>query len=77
MGGEKDAPIYLDETKMMDQICLKLRMEGVDKWYPIVSWGSRWYEADTSFELLLENADDIEIHIEVICYEKIFRLQCF
>ena len=56
--------IYLDETKMMDQICLKLRMQGVDKWYPIVSWGSRWYEADKTFELLLENADDIEIHIE-------------
>lgn len=56
--------IYLDETKMMDQICLKLRMQGVDKWCPIVSWGNRWYEADTSFELLLESTDDIEIHIE-------------
>lgn len=60
----EDALIYLDETKMMDQICLKLRMQGVDKWYPIVPWGSRWYEADTRFELLLENADDIEVHIE-------------
>lgn len=56
--------IYLDETKMMDQICLKLRMHGTDKWFPIVSWGSRWYEADTTFELLLESAEDIEIHIE-------------
>lgn len=56
--------IYLDETKMMDQICLKLRMQGADKWYPIVSWGSRWYEADTTFELLLENTEDIEFHIE-------------
>lgn len=56
--------IYLDETKMMDQICLKLRMQGTDKWYPIVSWGSRWYEADTTFELLLENTEDIEFHIE-------------
>ena len=49
---------------MMDQVCLKLRMQGKDKWYPIVPWGSRWYEADTSFELLLENTDDIEVHIE-------------
>ena len=56
--------IYLDETKMMDQICLKLRMHGQDKWYPIVSWGYRWYEADTQCEILLENTDDIEIHIE-------------
>ena len=56
--------IYLDETKMMDQICLKLRIRGMDKWYPIVPWGSRWYEADYQCELLLEKADDIEIHIE-------------
>ncbi len=56
--------IYLDETKMMDQICLKLRMQGLDKWYPILPWGSRWYEADTQCEILLENTDDIEIHIE-------------
>ena len=60
----EDTLIYLDETKMMEQICLKLRMQGADKWYPIVSWGSRWYEADASYELLLENTDDIEIHIE-------------
>ena len=60
----KDAPIYLDETKMMDQICLKLRIEGRDKWYPLVTWGSRWYEADSQCDILLENRDDIEIHIE-------------
>ena len=60
----EDSLIYLDETKMMDQICLKLRMQGIDKWYPIVSWGSRWYESDMQCELLLENTDDIEIHIE-------------
>ncbi len=62
--GYEDSLIYLDETKMMDQICLKLRMQGVDKWYPIVSWGSRWYESDIQCEILLENTDDIEIHIE-------------
>ena len=60
----EDSLIYLDETKMMNQICLKLRMQGVDKWYPIVSWGSRWYESDMKCEVLLENTDDIEIHIE-------------
>lgn len=62
--GLEDTMIYLDESKMMEQICLKLRMQGTDKWYPIISWGSRWYEADTEFELLLENADDMELHIE-------------
>lgn len=60
----EESLIYLDETKMMDQICLKLRMQGKEQWYPLVSWGTRWYEADNQCEILLENADDIEIHIE-------------
>lgn len=59
-----EGPIYLDETKMMDQICLKMRVHGMDQWMPIVSWGTRWYEADSQYEILLENAEDIEIHIE-------------
>lgn len=59
-----EGPVYLDETKMMEQICLKMRTQGQDKWTPIVTWGTRWYEADTQFEILLEDAEDIEIHIE-------------
>ena len=62
--GYEDKVIYLDETKMMDQMCLKLRVHGKDEWFPIVPWGIHWYEADTQCELLLENTDDIEIHIE-------------
>ena len=62
--GITEGPIYLDETKMMEQICLKMRVQGMDQWMPIVSWGTRWYEADSQFEVLLENRDDLEIHIE-------------
>ncbi len=58
------APVYLDETKLLDQICLKLRTDGKESWQPVVSYGTRWYEADTEFEILLENDDDIEIHAE-------------
>lgn len=60
----KDGPVYLDETKMTEQICLKLRVDGQDEWYPIVPWGTRWYESDMQCEILLEDAEDIEIHIE-------------
>ena len=60
----KEGPIYLDDTKMTEQICLKMRINGQDEWYPIVPWGTRWYEADIQFEVLLEDADDIEMHIE-------------
>ena len=57
-------PVYLDETKMTEQICFKLRVRGVEEWYPIVSWGTRWYEGDRQFDILLEDTEDIEIHVE-------------
>lgn len=60
----REGPIYLDDTKMTEQICLKMRVNGIDEWYPIVPWGTRWYESDKQFEVLLEDAEDIEIHIE-------------
>lgn len=59
-----DSPVYLDDTKITDQICLKLRVRGVDEWHPIVAWGTRWYEGDRQFEILLEDAENIEIHVE-------------
>lgn len=59
-----DGPVYLDETKMTEQICLKMRIRGEDGWYPLVAWGSHWYEADKQCEVLLEDTQDIEIHIE-------------
>ena len=54
---------------MTEQICLKMRINGQDEWYPIVPWGTRWYEADMQFEVLLEDADDIEMHIESLTGE--------
>ena len=58
------SPVYLDETKMMEQICLRMRVNGKEAWYPIVAWGSHWYEADGQWEVLLEDTSDIEIHVE-------------
>lgn len=60
----QDIPVYLDETKMTEQICFKLRVRGVEEWYPIVSWGTRWYEGERQFDILLEDTEDIEIHVE-------------
>lgn len=59
-----DIPVYLDETKMTEQICMKLRVRGIEEWYPIVAWGTRWYEGDRQFEILLEDTKDIELHVE-------------
>lgn len=60
----EDTMVYLDETKMMDQICFKIRKSGKERWYPIVPWGIRWYEADAQCEILLEDSNDIEVHVE-------------
>lgn len=62
--GDSDVPTYLDETKLTEQICLKMRINGEDVWYPVVAFGSHWYENDQHWEVLLEDTDDIEIHIE-------------
>ncbi len=60
----KEGPIYLDETRMTEQISLRMRVGGKEGWYPIVSWGTHWYEADGQWEVILEDTSDIEIHIE-------------
>lgn len=60
----KDEFIYLDETKMTEQISLKMRMKGEEQWYPIVPWGKRWYESDMQCEVLMEEASDIELRVQ-------------
>lgn len=64
MSDDDEMPVYLDETKMMEQVCLRMRVHGKEGWYPIVEWGSHWYESDGQWEVLLEDTSDIEIHIE-------------
>lgn len=59
-----EGPVYLDDTKMTEQICLRMRVNGQEGWYPIVSWGTHWYEADGQWEVILEDTSDIEIHVE-------------
>lgn len=56
--------VYLDPTRLMQRICLHLRVGGKEQWYPIVPWGTHWYEADTQLEVILEEAKDLEIHVE-------------
>ena len=57
-------PVYLSDGKLTDQITLNLRVNGQEMWYPIVSWGAQWYESNNQWEVLLENVEDIELHIE-------------
>ena len=69
-----DGPVYLDKTKMTEQISLKMRVRGQETWFPLVSWGAQWYESDKKWEILLEDNSDIEIHIESLSTGKL-RIQ--
>lgn len=66
-----DGPVYLDETKMTEQISIRMRINGEETWYPLVSWGSHWYESDRQCEVLMEDTEDIELYIESLVSEKV------
>ena len=57
-------PVYLSEDKLTDQITVNMRVDGQEMWYPIVSWGAHWYESNNQWEVILEDVEDIEFHIE-------------
>lgn len=57
-------PIYMDDTKMTDQISIRVRAESEEKWEPIVTWGSHWYESDGEWELIVDDSQEMELLIE-------------
>ncbi len=69
--GYTNGPVYLDETRMTEQISLRMRVDGKEGWYPIVAWGKRWYEADGQWEVILEDISDIEVHIETLAGDEL------
>lgn len=69
--GYDEGPVYLDESKMAEQICLRMRVKGKERWYPIVAWGTHWYEADGEWEVLMEDPSDIEIRVETLAGKEV------
>lgn len=67
---KEEGPVYLDESMLMERIALRMRVNGQEGWYPIVSWGEHWYEADGQWEVLLEDTSDIEILVESLSGEE-------
>ena len=63
--------IYLDDTKLTERICLRMRVDGQEGWYPLVSWGTHWYEADGQWEVLLEDTSDIEVLVESLVEDEV------
>ena len=59
-----DGAVYLDETKMMEQISVKVRKGEGEFWQPLVFWGARWYESDGEWEAIADDLDEINIIVE-------------
>ena len=59
-----DGPVYLDDSKLTEQISVKMRVNGEEVLYPLVTWGAHWYESDKECEVLMENTEDIELYID-------------
>lgn len=59
-----EGPVYLDDSKLTDQISIRMRVNGEEVLYPLVTWGNHWYESDKECEVLLENTEDIEIYVD-------------
>lgn len=57
-------PVYLDDSKLTDRVTLNMRVDGQEEWYPIVSWGNQWYESDNQWEILVNDVDELEFHVE-------------
>lgn len=66
-----EGPVYLDETKLTERICIRMRVDGQEGWYPLVSWGTHWYEADDQWEVLVEEVADIEILVESLVEDEV------
>ena len=56
--------MYLDESKLTDRVTLNMRVNGQEEWYPVVSWGNHWYEANNQWEVLTNEVDELEFHVE-------------
>lgn len=71
---EKEHAIYLDESKMTEQICIRIRNHGQEEWFPLVSWGTRWYEADTRLEVIPASTQQLELHVESLARAQVQAL---
>ncbi len=60
----EDGFVYIDENKTTERICIKIRNNNHEEWFPLVTWGELWYECNNSWEILLEDTEDIELHVE-------------
>lgn len=61
---DNEEMVYIDESKLTHRISINIKGEGGSSYLPIVSWGTHWFESNNSWELLLEDTEDLELRVE-------------
>lgn len=56
--------VYIDENKLTESIFMKIRRDNEELWFPLVTWGTHPYECDNQWEVIIEDTEDIELHVE-------------
>ncbi len=56
--------IYIDENKLADSVYMKVRSGSEEEWFPLISWGMHPFECNNQWEVLIEDTEDIELHVE-------------
>lgn len=56
--------IYIDENKLIESIRIRTRRGNEEEWLSLVSWGAHPFECDNQWEIILEDTEDIELHVE-------------
>ena len=51
--------LYLGEDLIRSNIGMNMIVQGTETWYPVISAGVNWYEADTSFTCLLSGEPEL------------------
>lgn len=63
--------VYIDEKKLVESVFMKVRSGNEEHWFPIISWGMHPFECNNQWEILIEDTEDIELHVESLYKGKI------
>lgn len=55
--------LYLGRQKLMVNVGMELIVDGINKYYSLISAGENWYEAKAECEIILEDTDMLEIKL--------------
>lgn len=71
LSGLRPEYVYIDEAKLTESVYMKVRNGNEEEWFPLISWGMHPYECNNQWEVLVEDTEDIELHVESLYKGKV------